>query len=197
MRIGRRLLIVPAGREVAPAPGMLPIRIRPGRAFGDGAHPTTRMCLAALEHVVTPGASMIDLGTGTGILAIAAAKLGAAGVLALDIDPEAVRVARENVAASGVAEQVRVEQGSLAEVLAARYGATQATLVAVNIFANVIVGFFADGLARVLAPGGRLVLSGFLRAQTPEIRACLRWNGLQQLAQEQEDDWACIIARRP
>jgi len=202
--IGRRFLVTPAD---APAPASTPaqivLRIAPGAAFGDGAHPTTQLCLAAVERQMqeigrlgTPGPALIDLGAGTGILAIAAAKLGAAPVLAVDIDPAAVRVARANVALNQVQEQVRVEQGSLAEVLAGHYALTQAPLVVANILAHVLVDFFAHGLVDAVTPGGLLILSGILRTQGPELRARLGWHGLALVAEEKKDDWLCMIARQ-
>lgn len=202
--IGRRFLVTPAD---APAPASTPaqivLRIDPGAAFGDGAHPTTQLCLAAVERQMqeigrlgTPGPALIDLGAGTGILAIAAAKLGAAPVLAVDIDPAAVRVARANVALNQVQEQVRVEQGSLAEVLAGHYALAQAPLVVANILAHVLVDFFAHGLVDAVTPGGLLILSGILRTQGPELRARLGWHGLALVAEEKKDDWLCMIARQ-
>lgn len=202
--IGRRFLVTPAD---APAPASTPaqivLRIDPGAAFGDGAHPTTQLCLAAVERQMqeigrlgTPGPALVDLGAGTGILAIAAAKLGAAPVLAVDIDPAAVRVARANVALNQVQEQVRVEQGSLAEVLAGHYALAQAPLVVANILAHVLVDFFAHGLVDAVTPGGLLILSGILRTQGPELRARLGWHGLALVAEEKKDDWLCMIARQ-
>jgi ribosomal protein L11 methyltransferase len=138
----------------------------------------------------------LDLGTGTGILAIAAAKLGAGSILGLDTDPEAVQVARANIEANGVADQIRVEQGSVAELLAGQWGAVEAPVVVVNILAKIIVDLFAHGLAQAVTPGGLLILSGLLHTQTPEIRACLHWHKFQQLAQERKEEWVCIIARR-
>jgi ribosomal protein L11 methyltransferase len=208
-RIGRRFLVTPADLPEPPTtPEQILLRIDPGAAFGDGAHPTTQLCLAAVERQVqeigrlgdwrlgTPGPALIDLGAGTGILAIAAAKLGAQPILAVDIDPAAVRVARANVALNQVAGQVRVEQGSLAEVLAARYGLARAPLVVANILAHVLVDFFAHGLADAVTPDGLLILSGILRTQGPELRARLGWHGLTLVAEEKKDDWLCVIARR-
>jgi len=208
-RIGRRFLVTPADLPEPPAtPGQILVRIDPGAAFGDGAHPTTQLCLAAVERQMqeigrlgdwrlgTPGPALIDLGAGTGILAIAAAKLGAAPVLAVDIDPEAVRVAQANVALNQVAGQVRVEQGSLTEVLAGHYGLTQAPLVVANILNHVLVDFFAHGLGETVTPGELLILSGILRTQGPEIRARLGWHGLALVAEERREEWLCIIARR-
>jgi len=208
-RIGRRFLVTPADLPEPPAtPGQILVRIDPGAAFGDGAHPTTQLCLAAVERQMqeierlgdwrlrAPGPALIDLGAGTGILAIAAAKLGAAPVLAVDIDPEAVRVAQANVALNQVAGQVRVEQGSLTEVLAGHYGLTQAPLVVANILNHVLVDFFAHGLGETVTPGELLILSGILRTQGPEIRARLGWHGLALVAEERREEWLCIIARR-
>lgn len=194
-RIGRRLWVTPPADDTPLAPGQIAIRIDPGAAFGDGAHPTTQLCLAALERHCKAGA-LIDLGAGTGILAIAAAKLGATPILALDIDAAAVQTARANVTLNQVDDRVRVEQGSLSDVLAGRCGLTQAPLVVANILSHVLVDFFAQGLAETVTPGGLLMLSGILRTQGPEIRARLGWHGMTQVAEERREEWLCILARR-
>ena len=206
--IGRRLLIIPPTLQVDPKPDQILLRMDPGGAFGDGAHPTTQLCLAAIErhlpklgqdqnaHAKT-GWAMIDLGTGTGILSIAAAKLGAEPILAVDIDADSVEVARANALHNQVGEQIRMEQGSLAHVLAGRFGPTQAPVVVANILAHVLVDFFAQGLTETVAPGGLLLLSGVLRTQGPEIRARLGWHGLTLVAEERQGEWLCLIARRP
>ena len=189
-------MVVPAWLNPPLEPDVIPIRIDPGKAFGT-THPTTLLCLAAVARHLVPGQAVVDLGTGSGILAIAAAKLGAGPTLGVDIDSEAVRVARENVAANGVAERVRVEQGSLAEVLTGQFGLKEAPLVVANILAGVICDLFEQGLAQAVTPGGLLILSGLLHTQGPDIRARLQWHGLQQLAQEHIENWIAIIARRP
>ena len=195
--IGRRFFVTPANTlESLPAPEQILLRIDPGAAFGDGAHPTTQLCLAAVERHLQPGTPLIDLGAGTGILSIGAAKLGAGPILAVDIDGEAVRVAQANVALNQVEANVRVEQGSLAEVLAGRYGLAQAPLVVANILAHVLVDFFAHGLAETVTLGGLLILSGILRTQGPEIRARLGWHGMTLVAEERRAEWICVIARR-
>ena len=198
IRIGRRLLIVPAwlAETVAAdaAPGEVPILLDPGMAFGTGTHPTTQLCLAAVERHLRPGQKVIDLGTGSGILAIAAAKLGSGPVLAYDIDAEAVRVAGENAALNGVRERLRLARGSLAELLAA---GESAPLVLANILARVIVDLLDQGLAGLVEPGGLLVLSGILDTQAFEVRAALQRYGLTLAAQEQIEDWVAILARRP
>jgi ribosomal protein L11 methyltransferase len=197
IRIGRRWIVAPARLSLPEEHGVTRIRLDPGAAFGTGSHPTTRLCLLALQRHLSPGASFLDLGTGTGILAIAAALSGSDPVLAVDIDPEAVRSARENAVRNGVAGRIRVEQGSLAEVLDGRWGASPAPLVVVNILSDVILRFFKEGLAHAMSPGGVLILSGFLRSQTPEIRACLQGSNLEQMAEERMEEWICAVARRP
>ena len=196
LRIGRRFLVVPLDFPPSSDTDLIPLRIDPGGAFGSGTHPTTQLCLRALERHLIPGASVVDLGTGTGILAIAAAKLGASNVLALDIDGESVRVAAQNSAANGVDKQILVRQGSLAELLSAQVDQGPAALVLVNILAGIVESLFQDGLAAAVIPGGLLVLSGILVPQTPGIRACLQWSGFKQLAQERDGEWVCILAER-
>ena len=197
VRVGRRLIVVPAWLNPPLKPDDVPLRLDPGMAFGTGTHPTTQLCLAAVEAYLRPGQPMLDLGTGSGILAIAAAKLSAGPILALDIDGEAVRVARENCMASGVADQVRVEAGSLAEVLAGQFGQVEYPLVVANILSSVLVTLFAEGLARVVAPGGVLILSGILEAQVAGVREAGEAQGLQFVAQEQREEWVALVARRP
>ena len=156
LRIGRRLVIAPPGLDLPSDPESIPIRIDAGTAFGSGTHPTTQLCLQALERHLTSEASLLDLGTGTGILAIAAAKLGARPILALDIDSEAVGVARGNVALNQVGDRIHVEQGSLAEALAGKFGTVPARFVVANILAGALSDLFEQGLTRALAPGGWL-----------------------------------------
>jgi ribosomal protein L11 methyltransferase len=198
IRIGRRLHIIPAWLNPPLGPDDVAVRLDPGMAFGTGTHPTTQLCLQAIERHLKPGQPMLDLGTGSGILAIAAARLGAGPILAVDIDDEAVRVARENAAANGVADRVTLDTGGLAEVLAGRYGPqwVGVPFVVANILARVIVLLLEQGLAQTVAPGGLLVLSGILDSQAYQVRAALEPNGLTLLAQEQIDDWVAIIARK-
>ena len=199
LRVGRRLMIVPAWLRPPLAPDDIEIRLDPGMAFGTGTHPSTMLCLKAIERHTAPGARMIDLGTGSGILSIAAAKLGAGSVLALDVAPEAVRVAGENVRANGVAGAVQVAKASLAEVLAGQFGPgwLGVPLVVANILASVIIQLLEQGLATVVAPGGLLVVSGILDNQAYRVIAALEAAGLSIAAQEQMEDWVAFIARQP
>jgi ribosomal protein L11 methyltransferase len=193
LRVGRRLWIGPAGVPAPEEAAILPVWLGAGPAFGSGGHPTTHLCLKVLDRHLKPGARVLDLGTGTGILAIAAAKLGSPAVLALDIDPDAVAVAHENVLLNQVEDQVQAEVGTLARAF--EDGSTF-SLIVTNILAHVIAEFFEQGLPQLLGPGGWLVLSGFLRGQTPTTRAAIDAAGLALLAQEQEGEWTCIIAER-
>ena len=186
IRIGRRLLIVPAwlAETVAAdaAPGEVPILLDPGMAFGTGTHPTTQLCLAAVERHLRPGQKVIDLGTGSG------------PVRAYVFAAAAGRGAGDNAALNGGRVRLRLARGSLAELLAA---GESAPLVLANILARVIVDLLDQGLAGLVEPGGLLVLSGILDTQAFEVRAALQRYGLTLAAQEQIEDWVAILARRP
>src|SRR5579875_1043167 len=160
--VGKRIVIVPSWRQYQPKPGEIILDLDPGMAFGTGVHPTTRLCLHLVARSLAPGARVLDLGTGSGILAIAAAKLGAAHVRAVELEPVAARVAAENVARNGVAAVV---QGELARVAAAE----RFDLILANINLRVIRAVLPDLAAR-LAPGGRAVLSGVLREHEATLR---------------------------
>ncbi|MGB9775468.1 MAG: 50S ribosomal protein L11 methyltransferase [Anaerolineae bacterium] len=190
LHVGRRLVIRPSWLPYTPAEEEVVVELDPGMAFGTGTHPTTQMCLLALEDWVRPGARVLDLGTGSGILAIAAAKLGAGRVLALDTDPQAVTVARENVYRNGVADRVRVARGSLAQAIG------RFDLVVVNILAGVLIEMAEQGLARRLTPGGHLIAAGLLAGQEEEVRSAFQRAGLTVIGQRQVEDWVALEATR-
>ena len=192
LRVGKRLMIIPAWLNPPLEAGDIAIRLDPGMAFGTGTHPTTQLCLAALERHLKPGQTLLDIGTGSGILAIAGAKLGAAQVWAVDIDPEAVRVSSENIIANDVAERVTVATGSLAETLATNQ---QAPVVVANILARILAEMLQAGLANTVQSGGLLILSGILDSQVHEVTAHFPEAGLTLLAQEHIEDWVALIAR--
>jgi ribosomal protein L11 methyltransferase len=196
IHIGRRLLVVPLDFPGEVPAALIAVRLAPSTIFGSGTHPTTQLCLLALERHLPVQVTVVDLGTGNGILAIAAAKLGASKVFACDIDPVAVEVARQNVTANGVDRQVCLQTGSLAEVLADQAERGPADVVLVNILAGVVESLFKAGLVTAVKPGGLLVLSGLLPAQTAIIRARLQMAGCQLLAQEQRGEWVCLLAKR-
>ncbi|MCY3865204.1 MAG: 50S ribosomal protein L11 methyltransferase [Chloroflexi bacterium] len=194
LRIGQRLLIRPRWIDVEPAPGDIEIALDPGMAFGTGTHPTTQLCLEALERHSQPALDVLDLGSGSGILAIAAAKLGARKVLALDIDPVAVAATADNAQANGVSDKIIAECGGLKTVLPS---ARRFDLVIVNILARVIMQLAEAGLGEILRPGGAAIFSGIIDSQLAEVEAALRRTGLQPYARRQRGDWVLVEAKRP
>jgi ribosomal protein L11 methyltransferase len=194
VRIGRRMRIVPSWMDPAPYRHDLVLRLDPGMAFGTGLHPTTQLCLETLEDRVRPGMEMIDLGCGSGILAIAAVKLGAEKALGVDIDPQAVRVARENALLNRVESSVEIRSGSLAGLV---QDGRSAPLVAANILAIILKEMLAAGLDRIVAPGGCLVLSGILEDQAPAVEEVLRAQGLRLAEKRKRQDWVALVAERP
>jgi ribosomal protein L11 methyltransferase len=167
------------------------ITLDPGMAFGTGLHPTTQSCLQALEEVVTPGSPVLDVGTGSGILAIAAAKLGAATVVGVDTDAVAVKTARANAAQNGVSDRVQVWQGSLASVPAREWG-----VVVVNILATVIIQLLSEGgLMRYVAPTGHLVLSGIIEGQAADVQTAIQESGGKVVQTLTVRDWVTYVVQ--
>jgi ribosomal protein L11 methyltransferase len=190
LRIGQHIVVRPSWLEYASAPGDVIVQLDPGMAFGTGLHPTTQMCLVELERLLQPGAKVLDMGTGSGILAIAAAKLGAGRVLAVDNDPVAVRAARANVIANRVQDTVDVMCGSLMEV------SQGFDLALVNILARVIVEMLQRELVARIRDEGVLVTAGIIADQEPEVVAAMGQGGLSLVERRQEGDWVCLTARR-
>jgi ribosomal protein L11 methyltransferase len=193
LRVGRRLMIVPSWMEEKPAEGGLVLRIDPGMAFGTGMHPTTQLCLEALEERITPGMDVIDLGCGSGILAIAALRLGAGRAEGWDVDPEAVHVARENAVINGVETRFTARIGSLADLLG---GNRSAPVVAANILAGVLQLMLKDSLALTVRPGGCLILSGILLDQSAVVEDAIAESGLHLSEKKTREDWAALIAEK-
>lgn len=193
--IGRRLLILPAWMEPA-EPSRVVVRIDPSMAFGTGTHPTTQLCLALLEDHMAPGQAVIDIGCGSGILSIAALKLGAPAALGVDIDPESVRSSRENGEANGVLEHFELGLGSVEEVRAGQFSFNQAPVVLTNILAPIIVKLFDMGLADLCTPGGVLILSGILADQSHRVESAAADRGLKLLERRQMGDWVALAYRR-
>jgi ribosomal protein L11 methyltransferase len=184
MRIGRHLVVTPPWETPELGSGDIPLVIDPGMAFGTGSHPTTQLCLVALEDYLQPGMRVADIGTGSGILAIAAAKLGASAVTATDIDPLAVKIASENIVVNGVSvtTQEPLPTGTY-------------DLVVANILADVIIGM-ADTLAELVAPDGLLIASGIIDTRETDVRFAVEAAGFAPLETRRQTEWVALIFRR-
>jgi ribosomal protein L11 methyltransferase len=194
-RFGERIVVVPSWRTYEAAANDIIITLDPGMAFGTGQHETTRMCLEALERCVRPGDRVLDVGCGSGILAIAAAKLGAAQVAALDIDPDCVRITRENAALNHVLVEARQAAAGDAELFTAHASTASFDIIVANIIAATIIGL-APSLVAALAPAGRLITSGIISEREPAVVAELESRGLTIEAVHRMGDWRCIEAVR-
>ena len=194
MRIGTRLVIRPTWRRHRRAPGDVVIALDPGMAFGTGLHPTTRLCLAAVERSAErgelSGARVLDVGCGSGILAIAAARLGAGHVLGVDIDPIAIEATRSNARRNRLARSIRVRVGSLPS------GAPAHDLVLANLIASVLIALATDLCAEV-RPGGIVLASGIFIDREAEVADAFGAAGLDIFERTAEGDWVALAARRP
>jgi ribosomal protein L11 methyltransferase len=196
IEIGEKLVIKPEWiASPLPLSDRTVIELDPGAAFGTGLHPTTRLCLVRIEKHIRPGMSVFDLGTGTGILSIAAAKLGAASVMSLDIDPVAVKVARRNSVVNAVDKHIRVNRGTLSAGVQ-RMHRDRFDMALANITARAICGV-AERLIKVLKPGGILIASGINAQGLDEVLICLAVAGFNLEAIDQADEWYAVAACRP
>ncbi len=189
--IGERLVVRPSWTGYEARPGELVLEMDPGMAFGTGTHETTALCAAWLEELVEPGDWVMDLGTGTGILAIAAALLGAGAVLATDIDPVAVRVARENARVNGVEGRVRCME---ADVL--RGIGESADIVIANIIADVIL-HIAPAVFDHVSGGGTFLCSGICADRAHQVEAALTQAGFCRVRRREKGEWAAFAAEKP
>jgi len=189
LRIGQRIVVAPSWEEPSLGPGDVLIKLDPGMAFGTGTHPSTQLILRLLERMLHPGDVMLDVGTGSGILAIAAVKLGASRVIATDIDPEAVRTAEENARLNQVREKLTLLVDSAPK--AGTY-----PLVAANILADVIARLLLhENLADRVAPDGILLLSGIIQQRREVVELALRATGMAVIDVAEDGDWLAIAAR--
>ncbi len=192
--IGQRLVIRPSWREYTPKPSEVMLTLDPGMAFGTGLHPTTRMCLEQVEQRVHAGMKVLDVGTGSGILAIAAARLGAESVYAIDNSSVAVESTLANTKMNELEDRIEVVLGVLDDAEATRM-AGQYDFVIANIIAHVI-GSIAPQLARVVSPTGVLVVSGIIEARRHDAEDPLLAAGLELVEQVMIDDWMALVLRR-
>ena len=201
--IGERLIIVPVWLD-SPEPERIPIKIDPGMAFGTGTHPTTQLSLELIEGWFNQSKSkkrsskvLIDVGCGSGILSIAALKLGAQTALGVDIDIESVNNSRENAEKNGIDDELIVGQGSVTEVLAGQFVYKQAPLVVANILAPIIIRLFGDGLADLAELGGMVILSGILLEQEDKVLEVAQGKGLVLNERRQMGDWVAMSLSKP
>ena len=196
MEIGQRLLVIPQWEQVDPGQ-RVPLILDPGLTFGTGSHATTRLCQTALEKTVAQGDRVLDLGCGSGILSIAALRLGASQALAVDIDDKCLDVAYENAALNGIGKDrytVRVgdvlSDGSLRRELEGSYD-----IVVANIVADVIIAL-APLVPSMLRPGGTFLCSGIIDDRAEEVRAALEAAGWTVLETQSADGWFAYTCRR-
>jgi len=207
VHLGRRTVIKPSWREYTPAAGEVVVELDPGMAFGTGLHPTTRTCLLALEDALTPSDEVLDVGSGSGILSLAALKLGASHVLALDVSSVAVDATRANAQANGVGDRIDVRLATLvgaagepyfplppdAAILGAEIGTFDVVLA--NIIARVVAQL-APALVRAVRPGGTLIASGIIAERRHEAEEPLRAAGLTNIRDLIEGDWVTLVGTR-
>jgi ribosomal protein L11 methyltransferase len=190
-KIGEHLVITPTWKKYHPKRNEIIVRMDPGMAFGTGLHPTTRLCLIALERYLRPGDRGLDVGTGSGILTIAAVKLGASHVTTLDIEETAVGIAKQNVALNGVSNHVEFYTGTLKDL---KKKIRPAYLIVVNILAYTIIKMLPE-LKEKLLLGGYLIAGGILVDLAEEFETALQEAGLNPVERLTEEDWITVIAQ--
>lgn len=191
VKISERFTIVPTWEEYEPVSSdELIIELDPGMAFGTGTHPTTVMCIQALERTVQEGDLVVDVGTGSGVLSIASALLGAKHIQALDLDEVAVQSARVNVKLNKVQDRIDVAQGNLLDGVN-----EQVDVVVANILAEVIMRF-TDDVGKVVKPGGYFIASGIINPKKEDVKHAIVSAGLTIEETIQMEDWVAIIAKR-
>ena len=200
--IGERLVIVPAWM-VSPDLERVAIKIDPGMAFGTGTHPTTQLCLELMETFFIRSLvgnrrpeTVIDVGCGSGILSIAALKLGAGSALGVDIDAGSIVNARENANSNGIGDELILEVGSVSEILECKFAFRKAPLVLANILAPVIVRLFDAGLADLIEENGSIILSGILQEQAQSVVEAAQAKGLRINERRQMGDWVALAMSR-
>lgn len=189
-KVGARTVIKPTWEDYEAKAAEIVVELDPGAAFGTGQHATTALCIRALEDLVRPGMTVFDVGTGSGVLSIVAAKLGAARVEAVDFDPVAVRIAEENVRQNAAAGIVRTGQSDLLKSVEGK-----ADLIIANIIADIIVRLFGE-VDGSLAPGGAMLLSGIIEDRLHDVLEAAARHGFAVEKVEQEKGWAAVIVKK-
>jgi ribosomal protein L11 methyltransferase len=185
------LYIVPRNDPPPLPEGLKPLYIVPGRGFGTGSHPTTRLCVHLMTRHMDPCPRALDVGTGSGILAVAACKLGAPSVLAIDIDPDAVENAAENVEANGLAGRIELRTGSIDQIDGGPY-----PFVIVNIISRVLELLLEAGLTRHMTEDGRLLVSGIMDAEMQRVEGVFARHGFTVIERMEEGEWVAFLLQR-
>ncbi|CZT55706.1 50S ribosomal protein L11 methyltransferase [Solibaculum mannosilyticum] len=190
VRVGQKLMVVPSWEQYQAQEGDVVITLDPGMAFGTGTHATTRLCMRLIEQHLTPGQDMLDVGTGSGILAVTALKLGARRAVGVDIDATAVRVAGENAALNGVEDNLSVICGDLACDVKGSF-----QLITANIVADIIIRLTPD-VPPLLKEGGTFVVSGIIDSREQDVRDALQANGFHVISSLTEGGWVALACQR-
>ncbi len=190
LHIGKRLVVRPSWQEYEPEGDQIVLKLDPGLAFGTGHHPTTYMCLEQLEQRVQDGMHVLDLGTGSGLLAQAALLLGASWVLAVDTEADSIRASRRNLKEAGLAKRVKIIRGSIPQPLG-----VDMDMVVANISAKVLIALSGD-ITASLKPGGILVASGVLEERGDEVKEAFAAAGLTEVEIKHSEDWLALVYKR-
>ena len=192
--IGKKLLILPAWIKQEDA-SRIAVKIDPSMAFGTGTHPSTQLCLGCVEDYTQPGQPVIDVGCGSGILSIAAIKMGASHALGVDIEDESVKATLEAAEYNGVKEKIEAGLGSVAEVSAGNFSIKRAPVVFANILAPILIRLFNGGMADLIEPGGVIILAGILAEQADSVLESASDHGLTFVERRQSGDWVALVCR--
>ena len=191
-RIGDRVVIRPPWLEYAPRGDEVVVELDPGMAFGTGLHPSTRLTMLGVEDVIDDGDTVLDVGTGSGILAIAALKLGASRIDAVDVETVAVRATKENAERNGVGDRIDVRLGSVgtSEPFQGQYD-----VVLANIIARILIEL-VDGIVDATKPGGDIVLAGIIQEREPDVITAFEARGASVVNRRQQEDWVSLVLQR-
>ena len=186
LRVGRRLVVVPSWEDYEKQADDIILRLDPGMAFGTGTHATTRLCMELLEQSITPGCTVLDVGCGSGILAVCSVLLGASHADGVDIDELAVKIAGENAALNQAADRTHFVQGDLTDKISGQYD-----VICANIVADVIIRL-CPSLRRFLQPGGYFLASGIIDERSVEVEKAIRDCGMYITDRREEDGWVAL-----
>ena len=192
--IGKKLLVLPAWIKQEDTT-RIAVKIDPSMAFGTGTHPSTQLCMELVEEYTQPKHAVIDVGCGSGILSIAALKMGASHALGVDIEEESVKATNEAAEANGVAAGMEVGQGSVAEIRAGKFSIKQAPVVLANILAPILIRLFNAGMADLVEPGGVIILAGILAEQADGVLESASDHGLTYVERRQSGDWVALVCK--